>query len=257
MQEFDELVAIMARLRSENGCEWDRVQTHETLRQYLLEETHEVVEAITHGTPEHLCEELGDLMLQVMFHARIAEEAGQFDISDVLRRISEKMIRRHPHVFGNAVAETPEAVAVQWDHIKKTVENRTHDSLIDGIPKGFPSLLRAAKVSRKIARAGFDWSDKHHVMEKVDEEMTELKTAISGGNPSEVEHELGDVFLALVNLARFLDIQPETAVMKANSRFEQRFRRLEVLACDSGVSIENADMETLDRLWIEAKKQVG
>ncbi len=257
MQEFDDLVAIMARLRAENGCEWDRIQTHESLRQYLLEESHEVVEAITHGQPEELCEELGDLVLQVLFHARIAEEAGQFDISDVLRSISEKMIRRHPHVFGDAVAETPEAVATQWEHIKKTVENRTHDSLIDGIPGGFPSLLRAAKVSRKIARAGFDWTSREHVMEKVDEEIDELKSAITEENPSAIEHELGDVFLALVNLARFLDIQPETAVMKANSRFELRFRTLEKLAIKSGISIESADMETLDRLWVESKKQVG
>jgi tetrapyrrole methylase family protein/MazG family protein len=257
MQEFDDLVSIMARLRSENGCEWDRVQTHETLRQYLLEETHEVVDAITHGTPEDLCEELGDLVLQVLFHARIAEEAGQFDISDVLRSISEKMIRRHPHVFGDAVANSPEAVSRQWEHIKKTVENRTHDSLIDGIPSGFPSLLRASKVSRKIARAGFDWSSTGHVMEKVDEELGELKSAISGGNPEAIEHELGDVFLALVNLARFLEIQPETAVMKANRRFELRFRTLEKLAAESGISIESSDMETLDRLWVEAKKRVG
>ncbi len=257
MQEFDELVAIMARLRSENGCEWDRVQNHETLRQYLLEESHEVIDAITHGQPEDLCEELGDLVLQVLFHARIAEEAGLFDISDVLRRISEKMIRRHPHVFGDAVAKSPEAVAVQWEHIKKTVENRTHDSLIDGIPRGFPSLLRAAKVSRKIARAGFDWTSKEHVMEKVDEEIDELKKAISEGTPAAIEHELGDVFLALVNLGRFLDIQPETAVMKANSRFELRFRTLEKLAAEAGISIESSDMETLDRLWDESKKRVG
>ncbi|HEY3490864.1 MAG TPA: nucleoside triphosphate pyrophosphohydrolase [Candidatus Deferrimicrobiaceae bacterium] len=257
MQEFDDLVAIMARLRSDNGCEWDRIQTHDSLRQYLLEETHEVVEAITHGSPEHLCEELGDLVLQVLFHARIAEEAGQFDISDVLRAISEKMIRRHPHVFGTAVADTPEAVARQWEHIKKTVENRTHDSLIDGIPRGFPALLRAAKVSRKVARAGFDWSSTEHVMEKVDEELNELKTAISEGDPTAIEHELGDVFLALVNLGRFIDVQPETAVMKANSRFEKRFRTLEIIAMESGISIDNADMGTLDRLWIEAKKRVG
>jgi tetrapyrrole methylase family protein/MazG family protein len=257
MREFDELVSIMARLRSGNGCEWDRVQTHESLRQYLLEETHEVLEAITHGDAAHLCEELGDLLLQVLFHARIAEEKGEFDISDVLRAISEKMIRRHPHVFGDAVADTPEAVSRQWEQIKKTVENRTHDSLIDGIPHGFPSLLRAAKVSRKIARAGFDWSSTGHVMEKVDEELQELKKAISEGDPSAIEHELGDIFLALVNLARFLDIQPETAVMRANSRFERRFRQMEILASESGLSIETTDMATLDRLWTEAKKRVG
>lgn len=257
MQEFDELVSIMARLRSEGGCEWDRVQSHESLRQYLLEESHEVVEAITKGDPGHLCEELGDLLLQVLFHARIAEEAGHFDIRDVLRSISEKMVRRHPHVFGDAVADSPEAVSRQWEQIKKTVEKREHDSLIDGIPHGFPSLLRASKVSKKIARAGFDWSSAGHVMEKVDEELAELKSAISGGNPKEMEHELGDVFLALVNLARFIDVHPEAAVMRANSRFENRFRTMELLAMKSGISIDSADMETLDRLWIEAKRLTG
>lgn len=256
MRDFDELVSIMARLRSEGGCEWDRIQTHESLRQYLLEEAHEVVEAITGGDPAHLCEELGDLLLQVLFHARIAEEEGRFGIRDVIRSISEKMVRRHPHVFGDAVADSPEAVTRQWEHIKRTVEKREHESLIDGIPHGFPSLLRASKVSRKIARAGFDWSSVDQVLEKVEEEISELKAAIREGSPRKMEHELGDVFLALVNLGRFIDVHPETAVMRANSRFENRFRTMEILAMNSGISIDSADMATLDRLWEEAKRIV-
>jgi tetrapyrrole methylase family protein/MazG family protein len=152
VDEFRKLVEIMARLRAKGGCEWDRAQTHETLRQYLVEETHEVIDAIRGGSPDSLCEELGDLLLQILFHAQIASENAQFDINDVIASISEKMIRRHPHVFGDATADTPDAVSRQWDHIKKTIENRSHESILGGIPKEFPSLLRAAKMSKKSCR---------------------------------------------------------------------------------------------------------
>lgn len=244
----------MARLRAEGGCEWDRAQTHESLRQYLIEESHEVIDAIRGGDPSQLCEELGDLLLQVLFHAQIASEAGRFGIADVIRSISEKMIRRHPHVFGNAVADSPEAVSRQWDRIKRTVENRCHDSILGGIPAGFPSLLRAAKMSKKAARAGFDWRRTDQVLEKLDEEVSELKEAIALGDPSHMEHELGDVLFTLVNLARFLGLNAEVAMVGANARFERRFREMEKIAAESGCSIERADMETLDRLWEMAKK---
>ncbi|MDA8121744.1 MAG: nucleoside triphosphate pyrophosphohydrolase [Deltaproteobacteria bacterium] len=254
MDDFRKLLDIMARLRSEGGCEWDRVQTHASLRQYLLEETHEVLDAITRKDPEHLCEELGDLLLQIMFHARIAEENGQFDVSDVLSRISEKMIRRHPHVFSDATADTPDAVSLQWDHIKKTVENRNHASRIGGVPREFPSLLRAAKLTRKAARVGFDWENTGQVLAKVKEEMGELMEALPRGVPEELEHELGDVLFSLVNLARFINVNPEVAMMAANERFERRFREMEKIAAESGNSIENSDPATLDRFWEMAKK---
>jgi MazG family protein len=257
MHDFNDLIAIMARLRSKGGCEWDRAQSHGTLRQYLLEEAHETVDAISQGDPDHLCEELGDLLLQIVFHARIAEEAGTFGIGDVIDRISEKMIRRHPHVFAGSKADSPEAVSVQWEHIKKTVENRTHDSLIGGVPRSFPALVRASKISKKAARAGFDWDNAGQVLEKVDEEIAELKEAISRRVPKDMEHELGDIFFTLVNLARFLDVHPETAMMVANERFERRFRAMEKFASESNISIESADMETLERLWREAKLAVG
>jgi tetrapyrrole methylase family protein/MazG family protein len=254
MDEFRKLVEIMARLRAEGGCEWDRAQTHESLRQYLVEETHEVIDAIRQGDPDPLCEELGDLLLQVLFHAQIASEIGQFDISDVIASISGKMIRRHPHVFGDATADTPEAVSRQWDHIKRTVENRSHESILGGIPKGFPSLLRAAKMSKKAARAGFDWERTEQVLGKVEEELSELKEAMTQGDPAPMEHELGDVLFSLVNLARFLGLNAEVAMVSANDRFERRFREMEKIAEKTGCSIEKADMDTLDRLWEMAKK---
>jgi tetrapyrrole methylase family protein/MazG family protein len=254
MEEFRKLVDIMARLRGEGGCEWDRAQTHGSLRQYLVEETHEVVDAIRRGDPALLCEELGDLLLQVLFHAQIAQENGEFTISDVISSITEKMVRRHPHVFGEARADSPDAVSVQWEHIKRTVENRSHPSIVGGVPREFPSLLRASKMSKKAARAGFDWKRTEQVFEKVEEELGELKEAIPGGDPGCIEHEFGDVLFALVNLARFLDLNPEIAMMSANDRFERRFREMEKIAFETGSSIEDADMATLEDLWQKAKK---
>ncbi|HEU5360063.1 MAG TPA: nucleoside triphosphate pyrophosphohydrolase [Candidatus Deferrimicrobiaceae bacterium] len=255
MSDFQSLVEIMARLRGEGGCEWDRAQTHASLRQYLLEEAHEVVDAISRKDPDLLREELGDLLLQILFHAQIASEKGEFDIADVIGSISEKMVRRHPHVFADASADTPEAVSLQWDHIKKTMENRNHSSLIGGVPRSFPSLLRGAKLTKKAARAGFDWENTGQVVEKVGEEMEELKTAISGGDPETMEHELGDALFALVNLARFLNINPEIAMAQANERFERRFAAMEKIAEESGCSIETTDLTTLDRFWEIAKKR--
>lgn len=254
MDEFRKLVEIMERLRADGGCEWDRAQSHASLRQYLLEETYEVVEAISRKNPSSLCEELGDLLLQILFHAQISSEADEFDITDVIRSISEKMIRRHPHVFSNATAKTPEAVSLQWDHIKATLENRNPSSILDGVPGTFPALLRGAKITKKASRAGFDWENTGQVLEKVDEETSELKTAIAGGDPGEIEHEFGDLLFALVNLARFLRINPEVAMVEANRRFERRFQAMEKIASESGISIRDADMEILDRLWEEAKR---
>jgi tetrapyrrole methylase family protein / MazG family protein len=257
MDAFRKLVEIMERLRSPGGCEWDRAQTHESLRQYLVEETHEVLDAIHRQDPAALREELGDLLLQILFHARIAQEEETFTITDVIAGITEKMIRRHPHVFADATADTPGAVSEQWDRIKTTIENRRHSSRIGGVPKMFPSLLRAVKMTRKAARAGFDWESKEQVFGKVDEEIRELKEAVAGGSLRKVEHELGDVLFALVNLARFIDVNPETAMVAANDRFERRFQAMEKKAAESGRSIEDLDMAALDRLWEEAKKDVG
>jgi len=254
MDAFRRLVGIMDRLRSPGGCEWDRAQTHETLRQYLLEEAHEVIDAINRRDPEALKEELGDLLLQVLFHARIAAEQGSFSIDDVIESITQKMIRRHPHVFGDAAAGTPDAVSRQWDRIKKTLEKKVYSSAVGGVPRTFPSLLRAAKMTRKAARAGFDWETTDQVLEKVDEELSELRAAIASKEPEAIEHELGDVLFSLVNLARFVHVNPEIALAAANDRFERRFREMERIARQAGCSIETADAATLDSLWERAKK---
>lgn len=254
MSNFPSLVRIMERLRGEGGCEWDRVQTHASLRQYLLEEAHEVVDAISRKDPGLLREELGDLLLQILFHAQIAREQGDFDITDVISSISEKMVRRHPHVFSDASASTPEAVSLQWEQIKMTMENRNHSSLIGGVPRSFPALLRGAKITKKAARAGFDWENTGQVLGKVGEEMEELKEAISGGDSEKMEHELGDMLFALVNLARFLNVNPEVAMASANERFERRFEAMEKIAEESGCSIEKTDLQTLDLFWEKAKK---
>ena len=254
MSNFPSLVRIMERLRGEGGCEWDRVQTHASLRQYLLEEAHEVVDAISRKDPGLLREELGDLLLQILFHAQIAREQGDFDITDVISSISEKMVRRHPHVFSDASASTPEAVSLQWEQIKKTMENRNHSSLIGGVPRSFPALLRGAKITKKAARAGFDWENTGQVLGKVGEEMEELKEAISGGDSEKMEHELGDMLFALVNLARFLNVNPEVAMASATERFERRFEAMEKIAEESGRSIEKTDLQTLDLFWEKAKK---
>jgi len=254
MSNFPSLVRIMERLRGEGGCEWDRVQTHASLRQYLLEEAHEVVDAISRKDPGLLREELGDLLLQILFHAQIAREQGDFDITDVISSISEKMVRRHPHVFSDASASTPEAVSLQWEQIKKTMENRNHSSLIGGVPRSFPALLRGAKITKKAARAGCDGENTGQVLRKVEEEMEELKEAISGGEPEKMEHELGDMLFALVNLARFLNVNPEVAMASANERFERRFEAMEKIAEESGCSIEKTDLQTLDLFWEKAKK---
>ena len=256
MEDFQKLVDIMARLRAKGGCEWDRAQTHDTLRQYLLEETYEVVDAIQKQDPSFLKEELGDLLFQVLFHAQIAEEHGEFGIHDVIASITEKMVRRHPHVFGDAQADNPEAVAIQWEHIKQTQERHTRNSIVDGIPKDFPSLLKAAKMSKKVSRAGFDWDSPEQVLEKVEEELLELKEALANKRKDHIEHEIGDVLLTLANLARFLDLNPELLLMSANDRFERRFREMEKIAVESGIYIKNSDMETLNRLWELAKKNV-
>lgn len=254
MSNFQSLVEIMARLREEGGCAWDRAQTHASLRPYLIEEAYEVVDAITREDPALLQEELGDLLLQILFHARIASENSQFDINNVIESISDKMVRRHPHVFAKARAATPEAVSLQWEEIKKTLENKNHSSRVGGVPQSFPSLLRAAKITKKASRAGFDWSDVKDVQAKVEEELAELRDAVSEGKPASIEHEFGDVLFALVNLARFLGVNPELALAAANNRFEKRFEAMEEIAEKSGHCIESTDLETLDRFWEEAKR---
>lgn len=250
MKEFDELVKIMEKLRSEDGCPWDKEQTFESLKPYLLEETYEVLEAMDEGG-DKLKGELGDLLLQVIFQAQIAKEDSEFTIEDVIKEICNKMIRRHPHIFGDVKnIKTADDVSRNWDIIKKgEKEHEDRKSILDGIPKNFPALLRAEKLQKKAASTGFDWSDIQDVLSKVEEEIDELRDEIISENNQKIEEELGDLFFALVNVARHAGVNPEICLKKASDKFEKRFKYIES-KCD----IKKANLKEMDNLWEEAKK---
>ena len=252
---FTELVEIMARLRGENGCPWDREQTSESIKPYLVEETYEVLEAIDEQDPVKLREELGDLMLQIVFHAQMAEEVGSFTLADVLAGINDKLRRRHPHVFGDVKAETAQEVLFNWEQIKKAERQKARGqaSLLDGVPRELPALLRAHRLQEKASRVGFDWKEAHEVLLKVEEEFAELRTAMQGQAAEEVEAELGDLLFSLVNLSRFLAVNPEEALRKTIARFIARFRYIEEELSRRGGSLRQATLQELDALWAEAK----
>lgn len=251
--EFRNLVDIMARLRAPGGCPWDRAQSREDLKPYLVEETYEVLDAIDRKDPEMLREELGDLLLQVVFHAQIAEEEGAFDVDGVCRAIAEKLVRRHPHVFGEAVADTPQEVLQNWEAIKKG-EKGGDASALDGVPKVLPALLKAYRLQQKAARVGFDWEERRQVEEKVREEWGELNEAVAAGDKEHTREELGDFLFALVNLSRFLEMDPEDALQAANAKFMRRFQALEVKARDAGRDVHGMSLAEMDALWNEVKK---
>ena len=287
MTAFDQLVQVMARLRGEGGCPWDRQQTRESLTPFLIEEAHEVLEAIEKACPDQLKEELGDLLFQVIFHARIAEEAGEFGINDVVEATVEKMTRRHPHVFGPQAmgshgesaavsVTTVEEVLARWEEIKREeAGNKARRSAVDGVPRSLPALLRAHQVQAKAARVGFDWPDIDPVKEKVAEEWREMVETMNGHTRERQEEELGDLLFATVNLARFLRMNPEEALHRAVRRFTHRFQRMEELAREekrpldgrptdgmgdagqTGIPQRPAQwsLEELDRLWEQAKRE--
>ncbi len=245
---FEDLKRIMSELRQK--CPWDRKQTHESLKKYLIEEAYEVLEAIDNKDWEALKEELGDLLLQPVFHAKLAEEKGLFNIDDVVDHLCKKLIERHPHVFGEEEAKTAEEVLKNWE--RRKAEKRK--SVLDGVPKALPALLRAYKLQKKAAAVGFDWKDIKDVEDKVKEEWREFWEAYKSGNLEKIEHELGDLLFALVNLARFLKIDPEEALQKANNRFIKRFSYVEKKVKESGKPWSEHTLEELDRYWEEAKK---
>lgn len=250
---FERLVEIMATLRGPQGCPWDREQTRESLKAFLIEEAYEVLEALDHGGKEKLQEELGDLLLQVVFHAQVAAELGEFSMDDVLEHITDKLVRRHPHVFGETRAETPAQALSNWERLKQAERGGvTEASALAGVPKTLPALLRAQRLQDKAARVGFDWGETAHVLEKVDEELAELKTALRTG-PEASEAELGDLLFSLVNLARFLDLNPEEALRKCSEKFIRRFRHIETEIAARGKSLTESSLEEMDALWEEAK----
>jgi MazG family protein len=257
--KFAELVAVMARLRAPGGCPWDRKQTFDTIKPYLLEETYEVLDAIDQRDWSGLAEELGDLLLQPVFFAAMAAEAQLFDIRDSLDAINQKLIRRHPHVFGKATADTPEDVLQRWDEIKeqeKTINNSASGEkpMLDGVPRSLPALVEAAKLGSKAAAVGFEWPEIGGVLSKIEEEARELAAAHESGEHQHIEHELGDLLFTVVNLARFLKVDPEQALRKANGRFRKRFGYVEKAIAASGSALKSTSLERMEELWQEAKR---
>jgi len=253
---FTRLVEIMARLRAPGGCPWDREQTHASIKPYLIEEAYEVAEAIDDGDFDELRKELGDLLLQVVFHAQMAEEVGRFAVGDVVEAICEKMVRRHPHVFADAEAADSDAVLRNWARIKAEERKDTggDTSTLAGVPRGLPALLRAHRLGEKAAHVGFDWPDDEQVFAKVEEEIDELRAAMRTGDSAEIEAELGDVLLSLTSLGRHLGTHAEEALQRASDRFSDRFRQIEELLATRGGDIHAASAEELDALWNEVKK---
>ena len=249
-ERFERLAGIMARLRAPGGCPWDREQNFDTIKPYLLEETYEVFDAIDQRDWKGLAEELGDLMLQAVFFAQIASEEGTFGIDDSLDAICEKLIRRHPHVFGNGTAKSSEDVKRRWDEIKADEKKgeRQSQGRLDSVPRILPALVEAQQISAKAAAVGFDWANLEQVLEKLDEELHELAEARKNGTPAELEGEIGDLLFVLVNLARFVKVDPEQALRKTNAKFRRRFAFVEGRA-----TLPGATLEKMEALWQEAK----
>lgn len=252
-EAFDRLTGIMARLRGEGGCPWDREQTHETLKAYLVEETYETLEAIDHGDDAHLQEELGDLLLQVVFHAQIAGERSRFGIDDVITGICDKLVRRHPHVFGDETADTPGQVMRNWEKIKQGEKEGTRKSALDGVPRSMPALLRAKRLQSKAGAVGFDWDDADGAFGKMDEELAEFRAAFAEQDPDKVEEELGDLLFSLVNVSRFVKVNPEEALTRAIGKFIKRFEWIEKKVAESGREMGQVRLAELDAMWDEAK----
>jgi tetrapyrrole methylase family protein/MazG family protein len=251
---LDSLLQIMACLRGPQGCPWDREQTLQTLKTFLLEESHEVLEAMDGGDREALREELGDLLFQIVFQSRIAEEQGWFDFEAVAAAIADKLIRRHPHVFGETRLDTASEVALQWEELKERERSRAADSSrLQGVPRRLPSLLRALRLSQKAAHAGFEWPTTAEVFEKVREEIGEWELARNAGDRAAAERELGDLLFSLVNVARKEGLDPEAALQGTNDRFQWRFREMERMMAEAGESAESLTLERWDELWRKAK----
>lgn len=252
---FDTLLEIMARLRGPAGCPWDREQTHASLKPFLVEETYEVLEAIETGEALGMTEELGDLLFQVVFHARVAEERGEFTIADVLRHLVDKMIRRHPHVFANTAVETPREALAQWEALKQheAAARGRRRSVIDGVPRAMPALGRAQRTQAKAGRVGFDWPDARAAWVKVREEIDEAGEAIAAGDSARIREELGDVLFSLVNVARLASIDAEDVMHGATEKFRRRFTEMEADLSAQGKSVENVPQAELEQAWEAAK----
>jgi len=251
---LEELVKIMAALRGGNGCPWDKEQTRESLKPFIIEEAYEVLDAIDEKDSDAVKEELGDLLFQIVFQSRVAEEKGEFGLGDVIDGIAKKMISRHPHVFGTADIRTSDEVLVKWDEHKKR-EGKQKESILEGIPKTMPALLRAKKLQDRAAKVGFDWEKIDDVLLKLDEEVNEFKISVKRKQAFEIEDELGDILFMIVNISRFIGVNPEEALRKTISKFISRFRYIEMAASGKGRKLSDMNLAEMDALWDEAKSR--
>ncbi len=252
--DFYDLVEIMKVLRSPDGCPWDKVQTHHSIRQDFIEETYEAIEAIDTNNTELLREELGDVMMQVIFHANMEEEVGSFNIADVIDEVAKKLIFRHPHVFADTIADTPEQVLTNWDKIKMdSKEQKTQSQVLSSVSKALPALMYSQKIQHKAAKVGFDFEKTDDALSKVSEELSELKTAINENNADNMSEELGDLLFSVVNVARFIKVDSEKALYDATVKFTDRFSKVEQLCAQRSINMAEAPLSVLDSLWDEVK----
>ncbi|RJR20531.1 MAG: nucleoside triphosphate pyrophosphohydrolase [Nitrospiraceae bacterium] len=251
---FNELVDIVAKLRGPDGCPWDREQTRESLKQYLVEEFYELIDALDENDDKGMREEMGDLLFQIVLQSQLSKEEGKFDINDVVADIAGKMVQRHPHVFGDKNLNTSDDVIEWWEESKKR-EGKNHDSAIGGVPRSLPALLRARKIQMKATKVGFDWNRIEDVFEKLEEEIAELKEAIKEKNHREIEDELGDLFFVLVRIANFVEVNPEDALSRTIRKFDRRFRHIEAAAAGQGRKISDMTLAEMEVFWQEAKKK--
>ena len=242
----------MEALRGPNGCPWDKKQTRQSLKAFLHEEAHEVLEALDENNPDCIKEELGDLLFQIVFHCQIAKEQGEFEIGDVIQGISQKMIARHPHVFGDTSLQTPEEVLVHWEKQKRK-EGKNRKSILEGVPKSLPALILAQRLQERASRVGFDWFEPQEVVEKLEEEFSEFKNALNSKDQQRMEEELGDILFTLVNISRFISINPEDALKKTVKKFISRFQFIEQHATEMGKSLSEMSLSEMDSLWEKAK----
>lgn len=261
-KNFNDLINLITRLRGDKGCPWDKKQTPQSMALYLIEEVHELVEAIRSRDIENICEELGDVMFLIFFVANLFKEQGKFDIYDVLSLNLEKMIGRHPHVFGTDTVENAEEVRQRWHQLKRKEKNHHSDkSLMDSVPTSLPALMRAYRISERAARIGFDWEDIGGVMEKTEEEWNEFKAELGNVGASDqqnrISSEFGDILFTLVNLARFAKIHPETALAESAAKFEKRFRYMEKAALAQGTPLESVPRDDMEKLWDQAKSDLA
>lgn len=246
---------VVHRLRAPGGCPWDMEQTHESLIPHVIEEAYEVAEAIRGGDPAQICDELGDILLQPVLHAEIASESGAFDLDQMAHGLCDKLIRRHPHVFGDTTAATSDAVLTQWDAIKRQEKGTQHEGMLHGVGGGLPALMRGQKLQKKAARVGFDWPDAAPVFDKIREETAELEAALQSGDKKHIEEEIGDLFFSVVNLARKLGIESESALAAANDKFVKRFHAMETHLREHGKELGKLSLAEMDEAWDAVKEK--